>query len=78
MCPANPAVKPSYLLDVFSLEVFEKLLESVVVGLNADRVQDTLDIFGGGALVATEAEEKVSCEMLHFGEDSTKRLVDIL
>lgn len=55
-----------YLVDVLALELIDEGLETVLIGLNANGLEDGLDILGGGGGVATEAEEKVSCEMLHF------------
>jgi hypothetical protein len=56
----------SYLVDVLALKLGEELLQALIVSLNANGGEDTLDVGGGGGLVATEAEEEVSCEVLHF------------
>ena len=57
----------SYLVDVLALELGDEGLEAVLIGLDTDGLKDGLDVLGGGGGVATEAEEKVSCEVLHFG-----------
>jgi hypothetical protein len=56
----------SYLVDVLALELGEELLEALAVGLNTDRLEHGLDVGSGGRGVATEAEEEVGCEVLHF------------
>lgn len=56
----------SYLVDILALEFFEELVKTVLVGFNTDRVEDFLDVLGGRLGVASKAEEKVSCEVLHF------------
>lgn len=55
-----------YLLDVLALEFREEGVEAVLVSVNANRLKDALDVGGRGAGVASEAEEKVGCEVLHF------------
>jgi hypothetical protein len=55
------------LVDVLALELVDESLEAVLIGLNANGLEDLLDVIGVGGGVATEAEEKVSGEMLHFG-----------
>lgn len=54
------------LVDVLALELRDELVEALVIGLNADGLKDSLDVLGRGGGVATEAEEKVSGEVLHF------------
>ena len=62
----------SYLLQIFALELTEELFQAVTIGLDANGFKDFSDIGGRRAGVSAEAEEEVSCEMLHFGflEDS--------
>lgn len=55
-----------YLLDVLALKLGNELVEAVGVSLNTDRLEDGLDVGSGGAGVATEAEEEVGSEVLHF------------
>ena len=56
----------SYLVDVLALKLGDELVETVGVSIDADGLEDLLDVFGGGRGVSTEAEEKVGCEVLHF------------
>jgi hypothetical protein len=56
----------SYLVDVLALELRDELVETVAVGLDTNGVEDLLDVGSGGGGVATQAEEEVSCEVLHF------------
>lgn len=56
----------THLVDVLALELGDEGVQALVVSLNANGVEDLLDIVGGGGSVATEAEEEVSCEVLHF------------
>lgn len=56
----------SYLVDVLALKLREELLKALVISLNADRLEDGGDVLSGGAGVAAELEEEVSCQVLHF------------
>lgn len=56
----------TYLVDVLALELLDQSIEAVLISLNANRLEDGSDIGSRGRGVATEAEEKVSCEVLHF------------
>jgi hypothetical protein len=56
----------AYGVDVLALELSEEGDETVRVSLNSDGAEDSSDVGGGWALVATEGEEEVCCEMLHF------------
>lgn len=56
----------SYLLDVLALELGDQGVKALVIGLNANGLENGLDIGGRGGGVASEAEKKVSCEVLHF------------
>ena len=55
-----------YLRDVLALKLRDERVQALVVSLDTDGGEDGLDIGGRGGGVATEAEEEVSCEMLHF------------
>lgn len=55
-----------YLVHVLAVEFREKLGQALVVGLDADRAKDSLNVLGGRRGVATEAEEKIGSEMLHL------------
>ena len=57
----------SYLVDVLALKLGDQGLEAVLVSLNANGLKDGLDIGGRGGGVATQAEEEVRSEVLHFG-----------
>lgn len=56
----------TYGVDVLALELGDELGEALVVGLNANGLKDGLDISGGWGGVATDGEEEVCCEVLHF------------
>lgn len=66
------------LLEVLALELGDELLEALGVSVNADGGEDTLDIGGRGGLVASEGEEQVSGEVLHFDLTDQKFLVSVL
>ena len=61
----------SYLVDVLALKLGEKGLETVAVGLNADGLEDSGDVLGRGGGVASELEEEVGREVLHFDGSAT-------
>jgi hypothetical protein len=65
----------AYLVDVLALKLGDELLKAVAVGLDADRLKDGLDVGSRRRGVAAEAEEEVSCEVLHF--DSAPTLVSV-
>lgn len=56
----------AYGVDVLALELGDEGVETLRVGLNSNGREDTGDISGGRGLVATEGEEEVCCEVLHF------------
>lgn len=56
----------SYLVDVLARELRDELLKTLILGLNADGAEDSLDILSRGRGVAAEGEQEVSCEVLHF------------
>merc|ERR1719322_1365343 len=63
------------LLEVLALEGIDNSLEAGVVGLNADRGKDGLDVLGRGVLVAAEGCEQVCCHVTHFlSPEDTKRV----
>lgn len=53
-------------MDVLALKLGDELVEALGVSLNTDGLEDSLDVGSGGAGVATEAEEEVGSEVLHF------------
>jgi hypothetical protein len=55
-----------YLVDVLALELGEKSVKAIIISFDTDRFENFLDVLGGRRRVATEGEEKVSCEVLHF------------
>lgn len=57
--------EPSNLVNAFALQFVEEGAESVIIGLNTNRAQKLLDVFGRRLLVAAKAEEEIGCEMLH-------------
>lgn len=54
------------LLEVLALELSDDLVEALRVSVDADGGEDGLDVGGRGRLVASEGEQKVGCEVLHF------------
>lgn len=56
----------SYLVDVLALELGDELVEALGVSLNANGLEDLLDIGGLGGIVAAKLEQENSCEVLHF------------
>jgi len=70
----------SYLLQILVLELTEELFQAVTLGLDANGSKDFSDIGGRGVGVSAEAEEEVSCEILHFGflEDSKSLCQQVL
>lgn len=54
----------THLVDVLALELREELLQTLVVSLNADGLEDALDVLCAWAGVATEAEQEVCCEAI--------------
>jgi hypothetical protein len=60
------AIALTYLVDVLALKLGDQGVETVRVDLSTNGLKDGGDVLGGGGGVATEAEEEVSSEMLHF------------
>lgn len=58
--------KYSYLVDVLAVELLKERAEALLVGVNANRAEDRLDVLGRGGGVAGQAEEEVSCHVLHL------------
>lgn len=56
----------AYGVDVLALELSDEGVKALRVGLNSNGREDGGDVRGGGGLVATEGEEEVCCEVLHF------------
>lgn len=56
----------TYFVDVLALELLEELVETFILSFNADGFEDFLDLLSGRAGVATETEQEVCCEVLHF------------
>jgi hypothetical protein len=54
------------LLDVLALKLGEKLLETIFVGVDTNRFEDSLDVRSRGRVVASEAKEKIGSKVLHF------------
>jgi len=55
-----------YLVDVFTLQLLDQLLEAVLIGVDTDGGKDTLDVVCGWVGVTGQAEKEVGCEVLHF------------
>jgi hypothetical protein len=56
----------AYLVDVLALELGEKSVEAIIISFDTDGCENLLNVLGGRRGVATDGEEKVSCEVLHF------------
>lgn len=67
----------SYLVDALALELRDELVETLIIGLDADGLKDSLDVLGGGGGVATEPEEEERSQMLHF-DGCRCRLLELL
>ena len=65
----------AYLVDVLALELLEERAEALLVGVNANRAEDSLDVLSGRRRVAGQAEEEESCEVLHLDGVWRKALV---
>ena len=57
----EPQFCRTYLVDVLALELRKKLAETLLVSVDADGAQNTLDVCGGWGGVAGQAEEEVCC-----------------
>ncbi len=55
----------AYLVDVLALELLEEGVEAIVISLDADGLEDLLDIVSIRGGVASEAEKKIGCKVLH-------------
>lgn len=64
-----------YLVDVLARELRDELLETLILGLNADGAEDGLDVLSRGGGVAAEVEQEVSCEVLHFESCWKKKIL---
>ena len=64
------SLRNTNLVDVLALKLGEELGETLLIGVNADSGENALDVGSGGRLVAGEAEEQVSGEVLHFESDA--------
>ena len=56
----------AYLVDVLAVELLKERAEALLVGVNANRAEDSLDVLSRGGGVAGQAEEEVSCHVLHL------------
>ena len=65
----------AYLVDVLALELLKERAEALLVGVNANRAEDGLDVLSGRRRVAGQAEEEESCEVLHLDGVWRKALV---
>lgn len=65
------------LLEVLALELSDELVEALGVGIDTDGGEDTLDVGGRGRLVASQGQEEVSGEVLHFDRLSQKLAVSL-
>jgi hypothetical protein len=64
--PPDTCIDSAYLLEVLAVELGDQGGETLIIGFDSDRVEDLLDVLLGGRGVATDGEEEVSCEVLHF------------
>jgi hypothetical protein len=54
------------LLEVLALELSNELVQALLIGVNANGREDSLNVLSGGGGVASKGEEQVSGEVLHF------------
>lgn len=55
-----------YLLEVLALKLGDESLDALGISLDSNGLENGLDVLCGGGGVATDGEEEVSCEVLHF------------
>lgn len=67
----------AHLVDVLALELREELGETLLIGLDADGLEDGLDVLSGGGGVATELEKEVSGQVLHFDGCAARSAVSV-
>lgn len=65
LCPVL-RVLCSYLVDVLALELGDELLETLVISIDTDGIEEFGDVFGAGALVSTKTEEEVCSEAVDW------------
>jgi hypothetical protein len=53
-------------LEILALQLRNELGETLLISLDSDRLENGSDVLGGWGRVATEGEEKVCSEVLHF------------
>ena len=56
----------THLVDVLALELGDELLNSGILGLDADSGKELLDVASGGGGVTAGLEEQVSSQVLHL------------
>jgi hypothetical protein len=61
-----PSGRSTHLVDVLALELGDQLLDPARVDLGAGGLEDRGDVGSGGGGLATELEEEVSGDVLHF------------
>ena len=52
----------AHLVDVLAFKLGKKLLQALIISLDADRVENALDVLGARARVASKSKKKVSCK----------------
>ena len=57
---------PTHLSNVLALKLRDELANALLVRLDADGVEELLDVSSRRRSVAAEGEEEVGCEELHF------------
>lgn len=53
-------------MDILALELGDEGRKALIISLDTDGLEDGLDVLLGRSGLATEGEEEVGCEMLHF------------
>lgn len=56
----------AYFLEILALELLDEGAETLIIGLDTDGLKNSLDVLDGWRGVATDGEEEVCCEVLHF------------
>jgi hypothetical protein len=56
----------TYRVHVLALELRDELGETLLIGLDSNRVEDLLDVRRGGRGVAADLEEEVCSDVTHL------------
>jgi hypothetical protein len=57
----------AYLLNVLALELGDQSGETLIISFDSNGLENALDVLCRRRRVTAEGEEKICCEVLHFG-----------